>query len=103
MLNECQGYDRELAKVLGLETAIFLSEAINQFQFANQEGSLIEGEWFYLTFESVYEKTFLSRRKQEVAIKNLVEKNLIEFKLKGLPPRRCFRFKMNEMDKIIKI
>lgn len=85
--------NREMMKEVGMEAAIFLSILVDA-------DNIFEEEWVYQTTPTVEALScgFLTRRKQENAIKILIEKGLIEHKNMGIPCKRYF--KINE-DKVM--
>jgi hypothetical protein len=82
--------NREIARVIGLNAAIILSEIIDKFCYFESKGLLNDG-WFYLTVEDVEERTTLAKDAQAGAIRILKEKSLIETKQMGMPSKRHFR------------
>ncbi|MGL4412507.1 MAG: hypothetical protein ACRCTF_10405 [Bacteroidales bacterium] len=74
---------------VGMEAAIFLSLLVDAY-------TIFETEWFFQTTPTIegLSSGFLTRRKQENAIKILIEKGMIEQKNMGLPMRK--HFKINE-------
>ena len=82
--------NREIARLIGLEAAILLSEILDKMCYFEKNGLEEEG-WFYLTFSTVEERTTLSRRQQETAIDHLKAWEFIETKQMGLPAKRHFR------------
>lgn len=52
--------NRDIARAVGLNAAIMLSEVINKYEFFKEKGSLENG-WFYLTIEDAEERTTLAR------------------------------------------
>lgn len=103
--NNFQTYNRDLAKSLGINAAIFLSELINRYEYHKDKDQLIVHEshgeeWFYHTIQHVKDRTGLTREKQDTALKRLKEFELVDVKIFGLPSRRHFRL---NVDKIIEI
>lgn len=82
--------NREIARKIGLEATIFLSEIIDKFTYFESKNMLEDG-WFYLTMEDVLERTTLSRRYQDTAIKILTSLGFIEMKRMGMPAKRYFK------------
>lgn len=88
--NNYHTFNREIARKIGLEAAIMLSEIVDKFCHFESKGWLKEG-WFYLTIEDVEERTTLSRRHQDTAIQDLKNLGFIETKQMGMPAKRHFR------------
>jgi hypothetical protein len=101
-----QLYNRHVARYCGnINAAVMLSELINRFEYHHKNGELSSHEkygddWFYLTMEKAEERTCLSRKEQDLALKTLKNKNFIETCIFGLPAKRYF--KLNE-EKILEI
>lgn len=101
-----QIYNRNIAKYCqSVNAAILLSDLINRLEYHSTRDELVCSEkygngWFYYTSEKCQERTILSRREQDSAIKILREKGLIQVQTFGLPARR--HFQVNE-EKILEI
>ena len=85
--------NRYIAKAVSLEGAVMLGELASEHQYHASRGQLEDG-YFYSTLENIEERTTLTRKKQDKAIKALTEKGIIDVKVKGCPPKRYF--KINE-------
>lgn len=87
--------NKRVVKTLGIETAFFLTNLVEADKLlADDEG------WFYQTIETIEKLTTLSRRKQDIAIKQLTEIGVLIQKNKGIPMKRYFKlnsFKINEL------
>jgi hypothetical protein len=79
---------------LGLHETIILIYLISQQNYLKKEKKLNRDGFFYSTHETIEDKFKLSFHHQRIAIKNLIEMNLIEMKFKGMP-RKAY-FKINE-------
>ena len=91
---------KELAKEIGLNETIILSELISQYEYFKKNGQLKDNKWFYCTIEKMEEQTTLNRYYQNKAIDNLKELGLLEVERKGLPARRYFKIVENEIIKL---
>ena len=94
-------YSRPLARKLGLAASVLLSELTDKRRYHTTRNELIDDErhgkgWFYQTHDSCEERTGLSRKEQDTALKILKENNLIEMQVFGLPAKRHFR--LNELN-----
>ena len=95
--NHFRKYDIWVARKLGsLEAAILLAELSNRLDYHEARGELHTdkkhgGGWFYLTHELAYERTYLTRRKQDSALRVLIKLGLVEKRSFGCPPKRHFR------------
>jgi hypothetical protein len=92
-------YSRSLAKILkSLTASVILGELAQRRKYHFDRDELISDErygdgWFYMTQEKMEERTSLSRKEQETALKILVENDLIEQRNFGVPSKRHFRLK----------
>lgn len=90
-------YSVHLAKKIGsVNAAIMLSELIYFYDRYDEERSLVQirnqiGDWFYLTQEKCEDRTALSRKEQDTAIKKLEDMGLLKKTLAGLPAKRYFQ------------
>lgn len=78
---------KKLTAELGLEAAMFLAI------LADAESIFEDEDWVFQTQPTVEAMShgFLTRRKQEVGIKALIDAGIIEQQNRGLPMRRYFR------------
>lgn len=83
--------NRPLAHALGVNEAIIYSALIAKQIYYERRGMLDEDGYFYSTIADLNESTGLTRCKQDNAIKNLLDTNLIDYHTKGIPARRYFR------------
>lgn len=89
-------FNRQIARAIGLNTSIVLSELIDKFQYYSSKKALTslknqEGLWFYLTAECIQERTTLTEKEQRSCIDKLMELGFIKKTLSGLPAKRYFQ------------
>jgi len=84
-------FNREMAREIGINASIFLSELLDKFEYFQKQGVLKEDGWFYLTIESAEERTTLGRDAQDGAIKKLKDLGFIQTKQIGMPAKRHFK------------
>jgi len=89
-------FNRKIAKEIGLNTSIVLSELIDKFQYFHSNNSLIslkdhDGMWFYLTADSLEDRTTLTEKEQRTCIDKLIDLGFIKKTLSGLPAKRYFQ------------
>ncbi len=82
--------NKEMAKKVGLDAALLLSDLVTKQEY------FIE-EWFFNTADNIKEDTTLSYYQQKKEIKILVDKGFIETKLVGVPPRLNFKILENQI------
>lgn len=87
--------NKEMMREVGMEAAIFLSILVDA-------DNIFEEEWVYQTQPTIEGLScgFLTRRKQENAIKTLIERGFIEQKNMGLPMKRYFKINEEEVMKV---
>lgn len=76
--------NKSIAKEVGLDAALLLSDLVTKQEYFNEE-------WFFNTADNIEEDTTLSPHQQRKAIKVLIDKGFIETKLKGLPAKQHFK------------
>lgn len=94
-------YNVDVARKLGsIYAAIFLSHMANRYRYHKNKGELLSDpkygdNWFFLTQETVEERTCLTRKNQDTSIKILEKFGLIEKKIIGIPSKRYFRINIH--------
>ena len=92
---------KALAKEIGLKEAIILSELISQYKYFKELGELDEDGFFYCTVEKMKENTTIEKRTQSRVMNNLVDLDLIIKERKGLPAKRYFKLKENNIKRLL--
>ena len=87
--------NRLLAHAIGLCETIIYSALISKYTYYINKGMIDEGGWFFSTVDDLQESTTYGEKPQRTAIKHLIENNLIECKVKGIPAKRYFRISDN--------
>lgn len=88
--------NKKIVKKFDADTALLLSSfAEAEIAFSDDNG------WFFQTIETVEEMTGLQRKKQERCIKKLIENGILEQKNMGIPRRRYFRIKHENLKKFL--
>ncbi len=83
-------YNLEVAKCLGINAAILLSQLASKHKYFRDHGSLTADGYFYYTHQDLEDHTALSPEQQEKAIGILISNGLIVKKVFGIPPKRFF-------------
>lgn len=86
--------NKNLARNIGIQEAIFFSELISKYIYFSEKGELKDG-YFFNTVENLEYDTCLSDYQQRKCIQKLREIGLISTKLKGIPPKRYFKITDN--------
>src|SRR5690554_2911765 len=90
--------NKQVVAMLGLETAFVLSVLSEAEELLADENG-----WFYQTIETLESITGLSRYKQNLAIDQLLERNILTTKVMGVPAKRHFRLDYVELsDQFVK-
>lgn len=92
--------NKSLVKEIGINETILLSELISEYNYWLSNNGLDDEEMFFSTVENVEENTTLNDYAQRKALNNLVEKELIELKIKGIPARRFIKIKTKNIEKL---
>ncbi|MCF0163570.1 MAG: hypothetical protein HUJ88_13500 [Fusobacterium necrophorum] len=88
--------NKQLVKVLGIETAFLLSVLSEaEEQLADDEG------WFYQTSSTIEEITGLSNHKQTVSIEKLIKLKILEQKNMGVPCKRYFKISFEKIENLV--
>ncbi|CAL7895125.1 hypothetical protein [Fusobacterium necrophorum] len=88
--------NKQLVKVLGIETAFLLSVLSEaEEQLADDEG------WFYQTSSTIEEITGLSNHKQTVSIEKLIKLEILEQKNMGVPCKRYFKISFEKIENLV--
>lgn len=92
--------NRLLAHAIGIDETITFSTLITKCTYYKVNDMLEEDDWFYVTVLDLQESTTYNEHSQRKIIKHLVDKGLIEYKIKGMPAKRYFRI-INNPDTLI--
>jgi hypothetical protein len=89
-------YNRHVARKIGLHATVLLSEVLDKYEHFQINKTTValpdeEGVWFYLTAETIEERTTLSEKEQRPCIEKLIKFGFIKKKVSGLPAKRYFQ------------
>lgn len=93
-----------LVRTLGVECAFMFAELVDEYlYYYKQKYDVLEQNngWFYSTADNIKERTSWSADKQEKIIKILIEKNLIQKKIAGVPAKRFFYINSKEAQNLV--
>lgn len=88
--------NKDISRAFGIEAAVLLSDLIDKWIFHGYP------EWFYNTSDNIQNDTTLTRRQQEKVISILQSNQLIEFEVKGTPPKKHFKLLENNILNVFK-
>ena len=91
-----------LAKLLGLNESVILSEFVTEYIYYESHNMLTEDDYFYCTVENLQQNVFLNEFFQRKALKHLCEEGLITIKKRGLPARRYIHLNIDRIEEIIR-
>jgi hypothetical protein len=85
----------KMIKAVGYHSAAFLQYLMEV------DDKILEDIFFPIPIEEVKESRMLSREMQDNSIKKLMEFNLIETKLSGIPAKRHFKINYDEIEMLM--
>ena len=83
--------NKNLIFALGINEAIIYTELISKYNYFNTRERLTEDGYFFNTVDNLLLDTSFDKRSQKKAIDKLIGYKLIEYKVKGMPPKRYFK------------
>jgi hypothetical protein len=92
--------NKKIAKLVGLEAALLLSDLISKRQYFIENKDIQDG-WFFNTAENIEIDTGLSPHQQKQSLNKLVENQFIEVKRYGIPARNHFFICDNKLLKFL--
>tara|TARA_R110000744_G_scaffold86348_1_gene168723 strand:- start:13414 stop:14073 length:660 start_codon:yes stop_codon:yes gene_type:complete len=87
--------NKKLARILGIEAALLLADLISKNQYFENT------QWFFNTESNILRDTTLSAYKQRLALKILEDHNIIITKRKGVPARKFYMIKHDNLMHLI--
>jgi len=88
--------NKKLTKAIGLDRAAVLSELMNEYSCSKDNNMLLDGDWFYYTYEK-FNDIGLKRNRIDSIINFLQRIGFIEVKDAGIPRRRYFKLNEEEI------
>lgn len=88
--------NKDISRAFGIEAAVLLSDLIDKWIYHGYP------EWFYNTSDNIQNDTTLTRRQQEKVIGILQSNQLIEFEVRGTPPKKHFKVLENNILNVFK-
>ena len=88
--------NKKLIEAIGLDRAAVLSELMNEYTYFRDNNMLLDGSWFYYTYEK-FNKIGLKEDRINSIIKFLQRIGFIETKNAGMPRRRYFKLNQKEI------
>lgn len=89
--------NKALAKKVGLESALLLSELITKQIYLIQEGEINEDDWFFETRDEIQDRTTISHDRQRKYLSILKEEGILEMKEMGIPSKTHYRIDHNKL------
>lgn len=89
--------NKRLLKKYGPNVSIFISNLIDKYTYFREKDKLKDGDWFFQTHEQIMEQTGLSLHEIRACKTLLKRKEVIETKLKGVPPKEWYRIDLQEL------
>lgn len=94
--------NKKLVKILGVHSALILSDFISKYEYFNDRGESDKDGGFFNTRESLEQDTGLSPFLLKQAISNLIEKQLISIKKYGIPAKTFYYINFTKIDELIR-
>lgn len=95
-------YNKRLAHLLGINSAILLGELCAKYQYWLERGELASHDgWFYSTQAEIQENTALSPYQQRAAIVPLKDCGAVESKLVGTPATTFYRLDEESLNNLL--
>jgi hypothetical protein len=95
--------NKALAKNVGVDAALLLSDLISKREYFATRGELKEDGSFFNTRENILKDTTLSLHRQNKALRILEEKQFLKFNNKGVPPKTRFILDLDYISKMISV
>jgi hypothetical protein len=83
-------------------TAMMYSELMGKYRYFKRQNQLTNDGYFFNTVDNMRLDTGLAKTAQKNAIENLIELGLIEYELRGAPPKRYFK-PIKDVNKIVNL
>jgi len=87
--------NKNLCHAIGLNETIIYSELLSRYNYFSERNALDEDNFFFNTVNDLQLATCIGEKPQKKAINNLKKLGLIEYKVKGIPPKRYFKIVNN--------
>ena len=97
--------NKQIAKNVGIEATILLTELIDKFDYYSKKGEVVDiggKDYFYATSPKLEDATTLTYKKQVKALAKLEKANYICIKLMGLPAKKHFTLNEEVIVKALK-
>jgi len=92
--------NRNLIKILGINTALYLSELIAKYNYF-EKNNMLEDDLFYLKVDDVEKAILLSKFEQRKAREQLQNLNLIDYIKKGIPSKYFYKINFKNIFNLI--
>lgn len=89
--------NKAVAKAVGIEGALMLSDLVDKKQYFENKGQLDADGFFFNTSADIEEHTTLTYHIQKQALKLLKQHGFVDTKLKGLPAKLHFKIDENKI------
>lgn len=93
--------NKTLCKKIGLNASAIIGVLYSEYNFWKSKNKLTDDGFFYCTRDKIESIIGLSAHEQRAAIKKLVELNIVETKLIGIPATSHYKINENELLSIL--
>lgn len=95
-------YNKRLAHLLGVNSAILLGELCAKYQYWLDRGELVENDgWFFATQNDIEADTALSPKQQRLAIQSLIDAGIVRAQKMGLPAKMYYQISEEEVNNLL--
>ena len=95
-------YNKRLAHLLGINSAILLGELCAKYQYWLERGELLENSgWFFATQGDIQADTALSPKQQRLAMQSLVDAGIVRAQKMGLPAKMYYQISEEEVNNLL--
>ena len=84
-----------------LFSAVLLSELVDLEEWREKNNEVDKEGYFVVTNKHIYNKIKMTRKKQDVSLRFLKQKGLVDTVVRGVPPKRRIRIRYKELDHLL--
>ena len=94
--------NKDLIHKIGIDETILLGELCSECSYWEMCCAELDDWYFYSTIENVEKNTTFGSKKQKRLLDRLVELNIVDVKLKGVPAKRHIRINEQTLYNLLK-
>lgn len=89
--------NKKLSREIGLNTSVMIGMLYSEYNFWSESEKLTPDGFFYCTREKIEYNTGLTSHEQRTAIKKLIDLEILETRLDGMPAKTYYRIDENKL------